>query len=219
MSSLSFHTPKNVQRNSQYNATIAFSLLETIKHLGLSVADGNELAHSLLKGKSSMDEATCDAWIASFNSKMEVITGRKARMIENRPKPGRNQGFCYRNAVLEHEETGNEVVIGLEALCIGDAMIVVPHAYNYDKKKNIHYDTALTKRGDANRRVYPKLEGKEALDMLVSNEAFSTSVDFNLLWGGYIFVGYKKQSFRIKTWGCNVDRNRSYILEASETIV
>ena len=216
--SLSFHAPKNLERHSQYNATIAFSMLETIKHLGLSVAEGNDLAHNLLSGKMSMNEPTCDAWIASFNTKMEEITGRKARMIENRPKPGRLQGFCYRNAVLEWQETGNEVEIGLEALCIGDAMVVVPHAYNYDRVKNIHYDTAMSKRSDANRRVYPKLTGKKALDMLVSDGSFSTEVDFNILWGGYIFVAYKNKSFRVKTYGCNVDRNRRYILEASETL-
>jgi hypothetical protein len=218
MSSLSFHTPKNLERNNQYIATVGFTILETIKHLGLSVAEGNELAHNLLKGNTSMDEATCDVWIASFNTKMEEITGRKARMIENRSKPGRLQGFCHRNAVLEWQETGNDVVIGYEAMCIGDAIVVVPHAYNYDRVKNIHYDTAISKRGDANRRVYPQLEGKEALAVLVSNNTFSTEVDFNLVWGGYMFVAYKKQSFRVKTRGCNVDRNRTYTLEASETM-
>ena len=217
MPSINFFKP--TPKDADYKGTIAFSLLETVKHLSLPVSESNELIRMLLTGKMSKDDAYCDAWIASFNTNMEEITGQKSRMIECRPKPGRIQGLCYRNSVLEYQETGNKVVIGYEALCIGDAIVVVPHAFNYDKQKNIHYDTACNyKRPDANRRVYPKIEGKEALDTLLRNGEFSTYVDFSLLWGGYIFLKFKNKSFRLRTFGCNLDKNKTYALEASETM-
>jgi len=64
--------------------------------------------------------------------------------VHHRPKHNRPTKRCFRNAIDEHNETGNRVVyvITIADTLFGHSFIsYIPHAINYDEKTKTYYDT------------------------------------------------------------------------------
>jgi hypothetical protein len=69
--------------------------------------------------------------------------------IENRPKADRPIGDCYINAYKEFIATGNPPIIGWMWGFVGTLVDVIPHAFNYDKRRGTYYDTDKAKYSDS----------------------------------------------------------------------
>jgi len=156
------------------------------------------LTRMLLTGiDTNTTEEQFRAFMKSIDKQMlgEAICGSKA--IQNRPKPGRLSGFCYRASHEEYLATGNPMVIGWEGVVVGDSyMTIMPHAFNFDKKTKTYYDTASNyHKLDSRRAVWPLVSGNSALARIQASE------DFSETYGGFVFVLWKGVSYTIRTYG------------------
>lgn len=204
--------PPSVSGSYNYRETIAFSMVEAVQAINPpNVAEKNELVRMLLTGNhTDTTEADFKKFMGNTEEFMKAEAGGVSKPILNRSKPGRLSGMCYRNAIAEYYETKNPIVIGWEGVLAGDGYLtVMPHAFNYDKKRKCYYDTACNyKKGDNRRAVWPLVDGDAALARLQTSENFAET------WGGFVFILWKGEAYNIRAYGLSGDGTRRVSLQS-----
>ena len=198
--------PPSMSGAYNYRETIAFAMLEAVQAINPpDVVQKNALVRMLLTGDyTDATEADFKKFMGTTEDYMKSEAKGVSKAIVNRPKTGRLSGMCYRNAVAEYYETKNPIVIGWEGVLVGDGYLtVMPHAFNYDKRRKCYYDTACNyKKGDSRRCVWPLVDGDRALARLQASENFAET------WGGFVFIFWKGEAYTIRAYGLSGDGTR-----------
>lgn len=187
--------------------TTARSMMDIAKHLAAhSDYKSNDIFRNLIAAKDRLT----DEFIAAVCGKMcKVLNDDKPKNLVNRPKTHRHQGNCYKNALDEFRETGNEACICLEAVFYTSGIaVIVPHAINYNKAKNEYYDTQSDSQSHkGNRMCWVCVRGEELMKWYEGWEADWRSVPaFSNTLGGYQVLWVEDKLITIKSLGIDCPR-------------
>lgn len=102
----------------------------------------------------------------------------KLIVLQHKPTVGHNNHYCYENALKEYKISGNPIIIGMTLQFSSEYAVgeLYPHAYNYNIKEDIYYDTEnVTNR--SLQYTWNIIQGESIINY------YNNPVDLNILWG------------------------------------